>query len=164
MTLTPHTVAASERRALAIEGLTVSYLRRGVALNVLSDISLRVEPGEAYGLVGESGCGKTTVAMAVMRYLAPNARVDAGRILFQGTDLLAASDSQLQELRGNRMAMVYQDPGSALNPAMTVGRQSRRGFPMSPRHEQDRVAGGRGGDAGPGADPRSDPAAAPLPA
>ena len=82
--------AAEAARALAIEGLSVSYLRRGAALPVLSEVSLRIAPGEAYGLVGESGCGKTTVAMAVMRYLAPNARVDAGRILFRGIDLLAA--------------------------------------------------------------------------
>jgi peptide/nickel transport system ATP-binding protein len=113
----------ADRRALQVEGLSVSYLRRGKASRVLSDVSFDVLPGEAYGLVGESGCGKTTVAMAVMRYLAPNARVDAGRILFQGSDLLSAGEGQLRELRGNRMAMVYQDPGSALNPSLTVGRQ-----------------------------------------
>ena len=100
----------ADRRALQVEGLSVSYLRRGKASRVLSDVSFDVLPGEAYGLVGESGCGKTTVAMAVMRYLAPNARVDAGRILFQGSDLLSAAEGQLRELRGNRMAMVYQDP------------------------------------------------------
>ena len=109
--------------ALRIEGLTVSYVRRDRRLPVLADVSLGIQPGEAYGLVGESGCGKTTVAMAVMRYLAPNALVEAGRILFQGRDLLAADEAGLRELRGNRMAMVYQDPGSALNPALTVGRQ-----------------------------------------
>ena len=109
--------------ALAIEGLSVSYLRRGVALRVLSEVSLRIAPGEAYGLVGEFGCGKTTVAMAVMRYLAPNSRVDAGRILFRGVDLLTAGEADLRELRGNRMAMVYQDPGSALNPTIPVGQQ-----------------------------------------
>ncbi len=113
----------SKRRALAIQGLTVSYLRRGKALKVLNDVSFSIKPGEAYGLVGESGCGKTTVAMAVMRYLAPNARVDAGHILFQELDLLTASGEQLRKLRGDRMAMVYQDPGSSLNPSLTVGRQ-----------------------------------------
>jgi peptide/nickel transport system ATP-binding protein len=112
-----------QTNALAIERLTVSYVRRGRALTVLDDISLRIEPGVAFGLVGESGCGKTTIAMAVMRYLAPNARVEAGRIMFQGIDLITASETQLRSLRGNRMAMVYQDPGSALNPSLTVGRQ-----------------------------------------
>jgi peptide/nickel transport system ATP-binding protein len=111
-------------RALQVKGLSVSYLRRrGRALRVLSDVSFDILPGEAYGLVGESGCGKTTVAMAVMRYLAPNARVDAGSIMFRGSDLLAADNATLRELRGNRMAMVYQDPGSSLNPSLTVGRQ-----------------------------------------
>jgi peptide/nickel transport system ATP-binding protein len=119
----PTEAAADRGGALAIEGLGVSYLRRGRALQVLSEVSLRIAPGEAYGLVGESGCGKTTVAMAVMRYLAPNSRVDAGRIVFRGTDLLTASEAELRELRGNRMAMVYQDPGSALNPAIPVGQQ-----------------------------------------
>ncbi|HEX7199001.1 MAG TPA: oligopeptide/dipeptide ABC transporter ATP-binding protein, partial [Dongiaceae bacterium] len=115
--------AAGAPPALRIEGLTVSYIRRGRRLPVLADVSLGIQPGEAYGLVGESGCGKTTVAMAVMRYLAPNALVETGRILFQGRDLLAVDEAGLRELRGNRMAMVYQDPGSALNPALTVGRQ-----------------------------------------
>ncbi len=110
-------------RALQVQGLSVSYLSRGRALRVLSDVSFDILPGEAYGLVGESGCGKTTVAMAVMRYLAPNARVDSGRILFQGRDLLAVGAGALRELRGNRMAMVYQDPGSSLNPSLTIGRQ-----------------------------------------
>ena len=123
MSISALTIGESGRQALAIEGLTVSYLRRGKSLKVLNDVSFSIKPGEAYGLVGESGCGKTTVAMAVMRYLAPNARVDAGHILFQDLDLLAASAEQLRKLRGDRMAMVYQDPGSSLNPSLTVGRQ-----------------------------------------
>ena len=121
--MSPLESGACCRGALEIKGLTVSYLRHDQALPVLADVSLRIAPGEAYGLVGESGCGKTTVAMAVMRYLAPNARVEAGRIVLQGIDLLTASDAQLKSLRGNRMAMVYQDAGSALNPSLTVGRQ-----------------------------------------
>jgi peptide/nickel transport system ATP-binding protein len=121
--MSPLESGARGRGALEIMGLTVSYLRHNQALPVLADVSLRIAPGEAYGLVGESGCGKTTVAMAVMRYLAPNARVEAGRIVLQGIDLLTASDAQLKSLRGNRMAMVYQDAGSALNPSLTVGRQ-----------------------------------------
>jgi peptide/nickel transport system ATP-binding protein len=109
--------------AVRIAGLTVSYRRRGRMLRVLRDVSLDIRPGEAYGLVGESGCGKTTVAMALMRHLAPNAVVEAGRIEFAGQDVLALGESQLRALRGNRMAMVYQDPGSALNPSIRVGEQ-----------------------------------------
>jgi peptide/nickel transport system ATP-binding protein len=111
------------RYALEIEALTVGYRRRRQWAKVITDLSLRIEQGEAYGLVGESGCGKTTVAMAVMRYLPSNAEITAGRVVFQGQDLLKASAAHLEQLRGNRMAMVYQDPGSALNPALTVGHQ-----------------------------------------
>jgi peptide/nickel transport system ATP-binding protein len=108
---------------IEIDDLTISYRQRGRLLRVVTDVSLRIRPGEAYGLVGESGCGKTTVAMALMRYLPPNAVVESGRISFAGEDLLGMSEPRLRRLRGDRMAMVYQDPGSALNPSMRVGDQ-----------------------------------------
>jgi peptide/nickel transport system ATP-binding protein len=110
-------------RAVDIDDLTISYRRRGKRLRVVSDLSLHIKPGEAYGLVGESGCGKTTVAMALMRYLPPNAVVEGGRILFGGEDVLTLSEAKLRRWRGDRMAMVYQDPGSSLNPSMRVGAQ-----------------------------------------
>jgi peptide/nickel transport system ATP-binding protein len=109
--------------AVGIEGLTISYLRRGRPLRVIEDLTLSIRPGEAYGLVGESGCGKSTVAMALMRYLPSNAVVDSGRITFAGEDLLRADEATLRRWRGGRMAMVYQDPASALNPSMRVGAQ-----------------------------------------
>jgi peptide/nickel transport system ATP-binding protein len=110
-------------RAVDIDNLTISYRRRGKRLRVVSELSLHIKPGEAYGLVGESGCGKTTVAMALMRYLPPNAVVEGGRILFGGEDVLTLSEARLRGWRGDRMAMVYQDPGSSLNPSMRVGAQ-----------------------------------------
>ena len=106
-----------------IDGLTVSYRRRGKPLRVLTDLTLEIRPGEAYGLVGESGCGKTTAAMALMRYLPPNAVVESGSIHFVGDDLMKVDDSTLRRWRGDRMAMVYQDPGTALNPSIRVGEQ-----------------------------------------
>jgi peptide/nickel transport system ATP-binding protein len=90
---------------------------------VLTDISFTIKPGEAYGLVGESGCGKTTVAMSLMRYLPPNAVVESGTITFGGDDLFAADERTLRRWRGDRMAMVYQDPGTALNPTIRIGDQ-----------------------------------------
>jgi peptide/nickel transport system ATP-binding protein len=111
------------RQAVRIDGLTVAYGRRGQLLRVLDDVSFSIGAGEAYGLVGESGCGKTTVAMSLMRYLPENAVVESGRIMFGDEDVLTASTSTLQAWRGNRMAMVYQDPGTALNPSMRVGDQ-----------------------------------------
>jgi peptide/nickel transport system ATP-binding protein len=106
-----------------IDGLTVSYRRRGRPLRVLSDVTFSIGRGEAYGLVGESGCGKTTVAMALMRYLPPNAVVESGAIRFAGDDVLRASAGTLRRWRGDRIAMVYQDPGTALNPSIRVGDQ-----------------------------------------
>ncbi|GAC1473879.1 MAG: ABC transporter ATP-binding protein [Chloroflexota bacterium] len=114
---------AVETHAVDIEHLTISYRRRGKLLQVIDDVSLHINRGEAYGLVGESGCGKTTVAMALMRYLPPNAVIQGGRIMFGGEDLLTLSDAKLRRLRGARMAMVYQDPGTALNPSMHIGDQ-----------------------------------------
>ena len=108
---------------LSVEGLTITY-RDGRGRKIaVRDVSFSIDAREAYGLVGESGCGKSTIAFAVMRYLAGNGRISAGRVLFEGADVLAMPASRLQRLRGNRIAMVYQDPGAALNPAMTVGQQ-----------------------------------------
>ena len=121
--MTVETSAPAAVPAVRIAGLTVSYRRRGRLLRVLRDVSLDIRPGEAYGLVGESGCGKTTVAMALMRHLAPNAVVEAGTIEFAGRDVLTLRERELRALRGDRMAMVYQDPGSALNPSLRIGEQ-----------------------------------------
>ncbi len=109
--------------ALEIAALDVSFARHGERLPVLRDVSLRVDPGEAYGLVGESGCGKTTVALTLMRYLPRNGSVDAGTVRVAGEDVYALDEEELRERRGSRIAMVYQDPASALNPSMRVGDQ-----------------------------------------
>ena len=116
-------IAADRQQAVRIEGLTVAYRRRARLLRVLDDVSFSIGAGEAYGLVGESGCGKTTVAMSLMRYLPDNAEVEAGRIMFGDEDVLTATGATLRKWRGDRMAMVYQDPGSALNPSIKVGEQ-----------------------------------------
>ena len=107
---------------LSVEDLVVTY-RGKVRQTAVRGVSFTINAGEAYGLVGESGCGKSTIALAIMRYLATNGRVASGRITFAGEDVLALSPRMLQEVRGNGIAMVYQDPGAALNPAMTVGKQ-----------------------------------------
>src|ERR671917_374184 len=107
---------------LAVDGLTVTY-RGEKRQNAVRDVSFALLAREAYGLVGESGCGKSTIALAIMRYLPANGRVAAGRIMFEGRDILGLSGRELQRLRGDRIAMVYQDPGAALNPTMTVGDQ-----------------------------------------
>ena len=109
--------------ALEVRDLRVSFRRRNRDLPVLKGVSLSIGPGEAYGLVGESGCGKTTLALAVVRYLAGIGCVDGGQILVDGRDVLALGRKELRRWRGEGVAMVYQDPASALNPAMRVGDQ-----------------------------------------
>jgi peptide/nickel transport system ATP-binding protein len=111
-----------EPHILDVRALNVRYkTRRGVA-QAVRDLSFQIAPGEAYGLVGESGCGKSTAALSIMRYLPRNAET-AGAIVFNGINLLNASPNQLTTLRGDRIAMVYQDPQSSLNPVLTIGRQ-----------------------------------------
>lgn len=108
---------------LAIQDLAISYRRRRRWTPAVKSVSLTIAAGEAYGLVGESGCGKSSVAMAVLRYLPKNGRLDSGRVVFDGHDLFALPDAHLQNLRGDRIAIVYQNPGSALNPSIPVGKQ-----------------------------------------
>ena len=109
--------------ALDVRDLEVTFHRRGRDLPVLKGVTLRIEPGEAYGLVGESGCGKTTLAMAALRYLARNGTVDAGQVLVEGRDVSTLSEEALRKWRGEAVAMVYQDPATSLSPAMRVGDQ-----------------------------------------
>jgi peptide/nickel transport system ATP-binding protein len=115
--------AAAGAAVLDIRGLSVHFQTREGALHVLRDVSLRIGPGETLGLAGESGSGKTTLGYAIMRALPPAARVGAGEIRFRGADLLAAAPEALRRIRGRRIAMVYQDPRSALNPSMRIGAQ-----------------------------------------
>jgi peptide/nickel transport system ATP-binding protein len=108
---------------LACEALTVDYGSDGTRQRAVEDLSFDIDRGEAFGLVGESGCGKSTVALAIMRYLGGNGRVSNGTIRFEGIDLASLRENELRRLRGARIAMVYQDPLSSLNPVMTIGRQ-----------------------------------------
>jgi peptide/nickel transport system ATP-binding protein len=116
--------------ALAIENLDVAYVVRGIPREVLRGVSLTVAPGEAYGLVGESGCGKSTTAYAALRYLPRNGRITAGRILVDGRDVTALKANELQEFRATKASMVYQDPGQALNPSLRIGRQVAECFTL----------------------------------
>ena len=103
---------------LALDGVSVDY---GL-VSAVSDVSLEVSEGEIFGLVGESGCGKTTLALAVMGLLPRSAQV-RGRIGFQGDDLLTLTEAGRRRLRGDRISMVFQDPEAALDPAFAVGEQ-----------------------------------------
>ena len=108
---------------LELDRLSLSYATRRGELVVTPGLSLKLARGEALGLVGESGSGKSTVAFSILSYLGPLGRVAAGRILFEGRNIAELSEAELSAVRGRRIAMVYQDPMSSLNPVMTIGRQ-----------------------------------------
>ena len=108
---------------LEVEGLAISYETRKGDVPAVRDVSFDIQRGEAHGIVGESGCGKSTVAFGIVNFLGRNGRVVSGRILFQGQDLVGRPQKELRHIRGDRIAMVYQDPMQALNPSMRLGDQ-----------------------------------------
>ncbi|MGI3165560.1 dipeptide ABC transporter ATP-binding protein [Pseudooceanicola sp. 200-1SW] len=108
---------------LEIDRLSISFFTRLREIPAVMDFSVSVRPGEAVGLVGESGCGKSTVALGVMQDLGVNGRVVGGSIKFKGRDLAEMSDAELRHIRGNEIAMIYQEPMASLNPAMRIGKQ-----------------------------------------
>ncbi|MFZ1471204.1 MAG: ABC transporter ATP-binding protein [Paracoccaceae bacterium] len=108
---------------LEIKNLSISFFTRAREIPAVMDFSCTVMSGEAMGLVGESGCGKSTVALAVMRDLGTNGRIVGGSITFKGRDLTNMSDAGLQKIRGSEIAMIYQEPMASLNPAMKIGAQ-----------------------------------------
>jgi peptide/nickel transport system ATP-binding protein len=109
--------------ALEVEDLEVVYTVRGIDREVLRGVSFSVAPGEAYGLVGESGCGKSTTAFAAVRYLPRNGKIAAGHIKVGGRDVTTMSAADLREFRAREASMVYQDPAQAMNPTIRVGPQ-----------------------------------------
>jgi peptide/nickel transport system ATP-binding protein len=108
---------------LEIENLSISFFTRRGEIPAVMDFSCTVMPGEAMGIVGESGCGKSTVSLGIMRDLSNVGKIVGGRIRFMGRDMGDMSDEELRSLRGNKIAMIYQEPMASLNPAMKVGQQ-----------------------------------------
>lgn len=126
--------------ALCLDQLSVAYRSGGRDRAVLRDITLKIARGEAYGLVGESGCGKSTVALATVRYLSRNGKVTGGKIFLDGADAMELDTRALRRLRARTVSMVYQDPGKALNPTMKVGRQLLEVFELAGLPPQEREA------------------------
>jgi len=104
---------------LAVDKLTVAFPGQ-IAVR---ETSFTIAPGETLALVGESGCGKSVTAFSVMRLLPPNARVSSGRILFDGTDLLSLSPSEMRAVRGKQISLIQQEPMTSLNPVLSIGLQ-----------------------------------------
>lgn len=110
---------------LEVEKLTVAYRTRKAVVEALRDVSFELGRGEALGIVGESGCGKSTLGWSVVNFLGANGFIRSGSIRFEGEELVGRSDQELQRLRGNRIAMVFQDPMQSLNPSLRLGEQMR---------------------------------------
>jgi len=127
---TTHEPAAANDIVLDVDALKVAYRVRGRDREVLHSLNFQIRRGESYGLVGESGCGKSTAALSVMRYLPDNGAITSGRISILGRDLYRLNAKDLRDLRSHSVAMVYQDPGKALNPSLTIGRQLREVFDL----------------------------------
>jgi peptide/nickel transport system ATP-binding protein len=109
---------------LSVQDLSVEFRTRQGSARVLNGISFSLARGKTLALVGESGCGKSVTALALMRLVAqPAGRVTGGRVLFDGRDLLGLSESDMRQVRGNRISMIFQEPMTSLNPAYSVGNQ-----------------------------------------
>ena len=114
---------------LEVKGLTTSFLTGGRYLPAVDDVSFRLYPHETLAIVGESGCGKSVTSLSIMRLLpVPPAKIEAGQVLFEGTDLLGLSEEQMRDIRGNKISMIFQEPMTSLNPVFTVGSQVMDSF------------------------------------
>ncbi len=108
---------------LEIDNLNISFFVRAGEIPAVMDFSCKVMPGETMGLVGESGCGKSTVALGIMRDMGNRGKIVGGSIKFRGRDMGEMSEAELRDIRGSKIAMIYQEPMASLNPAMKIGKQ-----------------------------------------
>lgn len=128
---------------LQVKSLSTNFhLSRGT-LKAVAGVDFSLEAGETLAIVGESGCGKSVTAYSIMRLIKPPGRIESGEVIFAGQDLMQLTDKEMQELRGNRISMIFQEPMTSLNPVLTIGRQVTEGLrihrQLSPR---DAVAEG----------------------
>ena len=124
------------RRLLDIQNLEVGFDVYGGYLRVLNGVNFDMDEGEKVGLVGETGCGKTTTAKSVLRILpVPPARTTGGRILFKGRDILTMKKNEIREIHAREISMIFQDPTAALNPVFTIGDQLMTAIKYSNLHD-----------------------------
>ena len=113
---------------LDVRGLATSFATEDGAFNAVDGVSFSVEAGKTLGLVGESGCGKSVTALSIMGLIASPGKIAAGEIVFEGADLLRLAPRAMRDIRGNRIAMIFQEPMTSLNPAFTIGDQIVEGI------------------------------------
>jgi oligopeptide/dipeptide ABC transporter ATP-binding protein len=113
-----------EEKLLQVKGLKTSFYTESGVVRAIDGVSFDVFKGETLGIVGESGCGKSVTSMSVLRLIPqPPGKIEAGEIIFEGEDLIKASDDRMREIRGNKISMIFQEPMTSLNPVFTIGFQ-----------------------------------------
>ena len=115
-------------KLLEIKNLQVSFKTYGGEVQAVRGISFHVKPGEIIAIVGESGCGKSVTAKTIMKLLPPQAMIQNGEILLNGVNLVNKKEKEMQKIRGNEIAMIFQDPMTSLNPTTKVGYQIAEGL------------------------------------
>ena len=108
---------------IEVQDLKIHFFTIRGAAKAVDGVSFQIQKNQTLGLIGESGCGKTTTAMALMQFVKPPGKIVSGKILFNGSDIVAMNDEQIRQLRGRDIAIVRQEAQNALNPVMTIGRQ-----------------------------------------
>lgn len=111
-------------KILKLENLCTDFFTEGGVCRAVADVNFEIERGKTFALVGESGCGKSVTALSIMRLIPdPPGKITSGKILFEGRDLLSVSEKRMRKVRGNEIAMIFQEPMTSLNPVYTVGNQ-----------------------------------------
>ena len=117
------TVKSEESIFLDVRDLTVQYTSMGSVIHAVNGITFQLKKGETLALVGETGAGKTSIAKAILRILPDVSAKSKGTVIFNNTDLMQMKEKEMQKIRGHKISMIFQDPMTALNPTMRVGKQ-----------------------------------------
>jgi peptide/nickel transport system ATP-binding protein len=124
---------------LTISHLNVDFALRNITLRAINDVSLSIEQGERLGVVGESGAGKSVLGFSIINLISKPGYIASGEVLFQGNDLSSFTNEQMRTVRGNRIAMIFQDPMMTLNPVLTIGCQMRETLMAHKKISADRA-------------------------